>query len=79
MSEERGFLIKKPVVKLPEKFAKWEAIAKKLVPLLKENKYRQTIDNELEVIGKSWLFVGPYLGSPRKNPHPQKTESSGLI
>ena len=53
MSEERGFLIKKPVVKLPEKFAKWEEIAKKLVPLLKENKYRQTIDNELEVIGKS--------------------------
>lgn len=57
VSEERGFLIKNPVVKLPEKFAKWEEIANKLVPLLKENKYRETIDNELEVIGCEYKYT----------------------
>ena len=51
MTEDRGFLIEKPVIKLPSKFSQWEDIASQLVPLLKANKYRETIDNDLPLIG----------------------------
>ena len=52
VTESRGFLVENPVVKLPKKFAQWEDIGRRLVPLLKANKYRETIDHELPVIGK---------------------------
>ena len=47
------------MVKLPEKFAKWEELANQLVPLLKKNKYRETIDNELELIGNLYIDLAP--------------------
>jgi len=67
VSEKHGFLIEKPVIKLPEKFAQWEDIGRRLVPLLAENKFRDTIDNELPLIGRtSWKrTVGTY---PKNNP-----------
>ena len=52
ISENVGFLIENPVRKLPEQFQKWEELARNVVDLLEQNKFRKSVEEELKIIGK---------------------------
>lgn len=51
LSKKWGFLCDNPVARLPyPELQQWHEICDRIVDLLEQNKYRATIDNELDVL-----------------------------